>query len=196
MNCSSVDLKAYALGEPGGPGEAAHIESCENCHEELGRLRVTHAALLTLKEEEVPRRIAFVSDKIFEPRWWQRVWRSVPAMGFASAMVLAAAILVHAYARPVTNGQPPAVDTAQVEQRIESEVSQRLDARVSKAVAKVVADSEARETKLARLLDAAEKRFASERQSDIAMMQQTAQYYRDKIGQIMVASNRNAGDAQ
>jgi hypothetical protein len=197
MNCSSVDLKAYALGEAGGPGEAAHIESCESCHEELERLRVTYAALLTLKEEEVPRRIAFVSDKIFEPRWWQRIWHSVPAMGFASALVLAAAILVHAYTRPVTNvQQPAAIDSAQVEQRIESEVSQRLDAQVSKAVAKVVAASEARESKLARLLDAAGKRFASERQSDIAMIQQTAQYYRDKIGQIMVASNRNVGDAQ
>jgi len=196
MNCLSVDLKAYALGEAGGPGEAAHIESCERCHEELERLRITHAALLTLKEEEVPRRIAFVSDKIFEPRWWQRIWHSVPAMGFASAAILAAAIFVHAYARPVANVQPPAIDTAQVEQRIESEVSRRLDAQVSKAVAKVAADSDARETKLARLLDAAEKRFASERQSDIAMIQQTAQYYRDKVGQIMVASNRNSGDAQ
>src|SRR5258706_10505108 len=188
MNCLSVDLKAYALGEPGGPSEAAHIESCESCHEELERLRVTHAALLTLKEEEVPRRIAFVSDKIFEPRWWQRIWHSVPAMGFASAAILAAAIFVHAYARPVTNVQP-AIDTAQ-EQRIESEVSKRLDAQVSKAIAKVVADSDVRETELARLLDAAEKRFASERQSDIAMIQQTAQYYRDKIGQVMGADNR------
>jgi len=196
MNCSSVDLKAYVLGEAGGPGEAAHIESCECCHEELERLRVTHAALLTLKEEEVPRRIAFVSDKIFEPRWWQRIWHSVPAMGFASAMVLAAAILVHAYNRPVTNVQAAPIDTAQVEQRVETEVSKRLDAQVAKAVARVVSDSEARETKLARLLEAAEKRFASERQSDIAMIQQTAQYYRDKIGQIMVASNRTVGDAQ
>lgn len=196
MNCLSVDLKAYALGEAGAPGEAAHIESCESCHEELERLRVTHAALLTLKEEEIPRRIAFVSDKIFEPRWWERIWHSVPAMGFASAAILAAAIFVHAYARPVTNFPPPAIDTAQVERRIESEVSKRLDAQVSKAVAKVAADSEARETKLARLLDTAEKRFASERQSDIAMIQQTAQYYRDKVGQMMVASNRNSGDAQ
>src|SRR5260370_28885823 len=197
MNCSSVDLKAYALGESGeNPGDAAHIESCESCHEELERLHVTHAALLTLKEEEIPRRIAFVSDKIFEPRWWQRIWHSVPAMGFASAAILAAAIFVHAYARPVTIVQAQSIDTAQEEQRIESEVSKRLDAQVSKAIAKVVADSETRETKLARLLDAAEKRFASESQPDIAMIQQTPQYYRDKIGQVVVASNRNSGDGQ
>src|SRR6266849_7765287 len=113
MNCSSVDLKAHALGEAGeNPAAAVHIETCESCHEELERLRVTHAALLTLKEEEIPQRIAFVSDKIFEPRWWQRIWHSVPAMGFASAAILAAAIFVHAYVRPVTNVQAQSIDTA------------------------------------------------------------------------------------
>jgi hypothetical protein len=196
MNCSSVDVKAYVLGEAGSPGEAAHIESCESCHEELERLRLTHSALLTLKEEEIPRRIAFVSDKIFEPRWWQRIWRSVPAMGFASAAVLAAAILVHAYARPLTNVRPVAIDTAQVEQRIEAEVSKRLDDRVSKVVSKVVAESEAREAKAVRLLDAAEKRFVLQRQSDIAMIRENARYWQDKMGQMMVASNRDYRSAQ
>src|SRR5258708_37530202 len=124
MNCSSVDLKAYALGEAGeNPGAATHIESCESCHEEMERLRVTHAALLTLKEEEIPQRIAFVSDKIFEPRWRQRIWRSAPAMGFASAALLAAATLVHAYTPPMTHVQPAAIDGAQVEQRNEAEMS-------------------------------------------------------------------------
>jgi hypothetical protein len=192
MNCSSVDLKAYALGETGeNPGAAAHIESCESCHEELERLRLTHAALLTLKEEEIPQRIAFVSDKIFEPRWWQRIWHSAPAMGFASAALLAVAIFVHAYARPVTNAQPAAIDTAQVEQRIQAEVSKRLDAQVSQAVAKVVAESETRQANLTRLFNAAEKRFASERQADIAAIQLNASYWKDKLGQLTVASNRS-----
>src|SRR5260370_2036268 len=124
MNCSSVDLKAYALGEAGeNPGAATHIESCESCHEEMERLRVTHAALLTLKEEEIPQRIAFVSDKIFEPRWWQRIWRSAPALGFASAALLAAAILVHAYTRPMTNVQTDPIDATQVEPRLHAELS-------------------------------------------------------------------------
>jgi len=41
------------------------------------------------------------------------------------------------------------IDTASGGTRIDSEVSKRLDAQVSKAIAKVVADSEVRETKLA-----------------------------------------------
>lgn len=198
MNCSSVDLKAHVLGEPSGaPGETAHIESCANCRDELERLRLTQAALLTLTEEEVPQRIAFVSDKVFEPRWWQRIWHSAPAMGFASAAMLAAAILVHAFAGPAVKVQPvPAMTAAQVEQRIQTEVSARVNAEVAQAVSKVVADSQAREAKAARMLDAAEKRFELERQSDIATIQDTARYWQNKMGQLMVASNRNYGGEQ
>jgi len=191
MNCSSVDVKAYAFGEAGNPGEAAHIESCENCREELARLRATQTALLSLPDEEIPQRIAFVSDKIFEPRWWQRIWRSAPAMGFASAALIAGAILVHAYTRPAEIAPAPAVDTARIEQRIESEVARRVDLRVSEAVAKVTSESAERQAKAARLLEAAEKKFALERQSDIAMIQQTARYWQDKFGQLMQASNRS-----
>lgn len=197
MNCSSVDVKAYALGEPSGiPGEATHIESCEHCREELQRLRLMQSALLSLKEEEIPQRISFVSDKVFEPRWWQRIWHSAPAMGFASAAVLAAAMFVHAAVRPAPVVQPAAVNTAQIEQQIRSEVNKRVDAAVTGAVAKVVADSQARETKATQLLDAASKRFEMQRRSDIAMMEQSARYYENKVGQLMVASNSNYGGAR
>ncbi len=100
MSCSSVDLKAYVLGELAAAERAPvakHLEACQDCREELERLNVTRAALLSLAEEEAPQRIAFVSDKVFEPRWWQTIWHSGPVMGFASAGVLAVAILVHAY---------------------------------------------------------------------------------------------------
>ncbi len=56
-------------------------------------LRVTLDAMATLREEEVPRRIAFVSDKVFEPRWWQMFLRP----SFAAGAVVAAAILVHGF---------------------------------------------------------------------------------------------------
>jgi len=193
MTCSSVDLKAYALGEPsGGPGEAAHIESCESCREELERLRVTQTALLSLTDEEVPQRIAFVSDKIFEPHWWQRMWRSGPAMGFAAAALLAIAIFAHAFVRPVTVVQSTGISAAQVQRMVATEV----DRRVTAEVAKVAAASNAREARAAQMLEAAEKSFELQRQSDIAMMQQTARYYESKMGQLMVASNRNYGGAQ
>ena len=48
----------------------------------------------------MPYRIAFVSDKIFEPRGWAWLWNSAPRLGFVSAAMLAAAILVHGLVRP------------------------------------------------------------------------------------------------
>jgi len=124
MSCSSYDWKAYALGELDQNNRRqaeAHAVTCSSCREELAGLRLTLDAMSTLREEEIPKRIAFVSDKVFEPRWWQ-IFRS-PA--FAGSCVLAAAILVHALARPP-------VDPA------------GLQARIDSAVTKAVSDTEDR----------------------------------------------------
>lgn len=122
MNCSlpnqKPDWNAYALGELATAERQdadAHLGACEACHEELAALRSTLTALSTLREEEVPRRIAFVSDKVFEPRWWQMLWNPM----FASAAVLALAIVVHAYSRPDSVSQD------------------QIDAAVTKAVSQV-----------------------------------------------------------
>lgn len=113
------DWKAYALGELDAAGRKqaeSHAASCAGCREELAATRFTLDALSTLHDEEVPRRIAFVSDKVFEPKWWQPFMNPT----FAAACVLAAAILVHAFvARPAD----PALEQA------------RIEAAVAKAVA-------------------------------------------------------------
>jgi anti-sigma factor RsiW len=195
MNCSSEDLKGYFLGELASRDKASveeHVRACQNCREELDRLKLTHTALLALEEEEVPQRIAFVSDKVFEPRWYQTIWRSGPAMGFASAVILAAAILVHAFgvqglarpgsARPVT----ATVDTAQMEQRVEREVGARLDGMVAKAVS----DAQAKQAaEFAKVLDTTETRFGARRKADLATIQQAAEYYEKQMNRWLVASN-------
>jgi len=204
MNCSSEDLKAYFLGELSARDKAPvedHVRACQNCSEELDRLKLTHTALLALEEEEVPRRISFVSDKVFEPRWYETIWRSGPAMGFGSAVILAAAILVHGFtvqgfagqgfagqgfARPAAAPATLAVDTAQIEQRIEREVNARLDA----VVAKSVNDAQAKQAaEFAKVLDATEKRFESRRQADLATVQQAAKYYEQKMSRWEIALN-------
>jgi anti-sigma factor RsiW len=117
-NCEQCDWKAYALGELdlNARREAeAHAATCASCREELATLRLTLDAMATLRDEEMPRRIAFVSDKVFEPKWFQRLWSPT----FAGAMVLAAAILVHAFARPAGS-----MDQAQVEQAVTKAVAQ------------------------------------------------------------------------
>ncbi len=193
MNCSSEDLKAYFLGELSSRDKAPvedHVRGCQSCSEELERLKLTHTALLALEEEEIPRRISFVSDKVFEPRWYETIWRSGPAMGFASAVILAAAILVHGFtvqgfARPAA-AVTPTVDTAQIEQRIEREVNARVEA----VVAKSVNDAQAKQaTEFAKVLDATEKRFETRRQADLATVQQAAKYYEQKMSRWEIALN-------
>jgi anti-sigma factor RsiW len=194
MNCSSEDLKAYVLAELPLRDKAnveEHVRDCENCREELERLKLTETALLALKDEELPRRISFVSDKVFEPRWYETIWRSGPAMGFASALILAAAIVVHGFtvqgfALPHATASVPAVDTAQIEQRIEREVNQRLDA----VVAKSVSDAQAKQAaEFAKVLDTTERRFEARRQADLATVQQAAQYYEQKMSRWEIALN-------
>jgi len=196
MTCSSVDLKAYFLGEiaPAEKGGVEdHVHACQGCREELDRLRVTQTALLALEEEEIPQRIAFVSDKVFEPRWWQTIWRSGPAMGFASAAMLAAAILAHAYVRPVSGPVQATVDTAQIEQRVEREVNARLEATVAKAVR----ESETKQSQeFAQVLEARERHFEAKRRDDLALVQQSARYFEQQKAQLEVSWNDRARPGQ
>ena len=125
---------------------------------ELAHLQLVQAALGGLREEEPPRRIAFVSDKVFELTWWQRFWASGPQVGFAASGLLAAAILAHGFARPATVvNQPPAV--AQVDQL---GMQRQIDSAVAKAVAQI---EEKQQSKVDRLMAATEKRYELERQA-------------------------------
>jgi anti-sigma factor RsiW len=137
MSCSEIDLKAYFLDELAPTERQAvrdHLRLCADCGVELEALAETRAALLSVPEEEPPRRIAFVSDKVFEPNWWQRLWRSGPQLGFLGATALALAIVLHALIAPAPSPAPPAVafnDAA-------------METAVTAAVSKAVAEAEAR----------------------------------------------------
>jgi len=128
MNCESYDWKAYALGELDRPARTeaeSHAATCASCRNELATLRLTLDTLSTLREEEMPRRIAFVSDKVFEPRWWQRVF----SPNFAAACVIAGAILVHAFARP---GISDAQIKAQIDVAVTKAVAEQTEAIVAR----------------------------------------------------------------
>ena len=65
MSCSPFDLKEYFLRELPSPQRVqveAHVNHCPPCREELERLQLTEAALFSLRDEEIPQRIAFVSE--------------------------------------------------------------------------------------------------------------------------------------
>ena len=171
---SRPDWKAYTLGEMDASARReaeAHAAACAACQEEAAGLRITLDAMAVLKEEELPRRIAFVSDKIFEPNWWQRFTRSFAQPSFAAAGVIAVAILVHAFVRPAGAPVSPAaqVDVAALEvqvaarvaAQIEERVAQKMQAEMTAAVAKAVADTEKRDDqRTATLLATTERRYA------------------------------------
>jgi anti-sigma factor RsiW len=183
------DWKSYALGElnPDARREAErHAAVCDACQYELANLRVTLDALATLREEEVPRRIAFVSDKVFEPKWWQSFLRP----SFAAGAVVAAAILAHAFVRPpmpVNTVDAAAIEariTGAVNQQVKAEVDRRVAAEVSttvqQAVTKAVADTQARDDqRTIQLLAAAERRYA---ESAEILNKQVSQIYAMNTG--------------
>ena len=170
MSCSPFDLRDYFLGELAEAQRRQvdmHVRSCDGCQEEMDRLRITQSTLLELRDEEVPQRIGFVSDPVFEPsgprRFWQAFWSSGPKLGFASAAMLSTALVIFTFSRPAPAVTPmiaASVDTAKIEQQ----VSDRLTAEVRKAVA----ESEARQQKkTAESLAAADQRFEQQRKSDM-----------------------------
>jgi anti-sigma factor RsiW len=187
MICESVDLKSYVLGE--GTREErgavkAHLVKCASCREELARLENTHAALLSLRDEEIPRRIGFVSDGVFEPNWWQRLWRSGPQLGFAGAALLAAAILVHGFVAQRTVVVPAAPTVAAANPA-------DIDKAVAAAVTKAVAESERRQQqRTAELLTAAEKKHQFELRAMQVAFEDDWRIKMKQLGTLYVALNR------
>jgi anti-sigma factor RsiW len=129
MNCSEHDLKGYFLGELRESERRAvegHLTDCRICQEELAKMRLTRTALGSLPDEEIPHRIAFVSDKIFHPRGWDWLWNSAARLGFASASILAAAIVIHAVVQPAPTASP--AQMAAIEARVRGEIIRQVEA--------------------------------------------------------------------
>jgi hypothetical protein len=97
MHDAPHDLRDYILDEL-APAEKAAVETwladSADGRREVERLRLTCGALRTLADEEPPRRIAFVSDKIFEPSPWARLLRWFQAEGPRFALGTAAVLAV------------------------------------------------------------------------------------------------------
>jgi len=107
-------------------------------------------------------------------------------MGFASAALLAAAILAHGFeARPAAI--PAAVDAVQIEKQVESRLNARVQAAVNEAQAKQTAE-------FSKVLNATQTRFEAQRQADMASFLQADEYRQKQIARLEVASNE--GPAQ
>jgi hypothetical protein len=194
MSCSPFDLRDYYfkdLAENQRNLTEVHVKTCANCREELDRLRSAEAALLTLPDEEIPQRIGFVSDPVFQPsafrRGWDALWNSAARLGFASAAMLSAALMVFAFTRPVpqVSTPAPAIDRA----ALEADFSKHLN----EAVEKAVAASEARQaSETHELLATAEKRHEVETQAMMVRVQQYIEVEKKRMNNLILASNDTA----
>ncbi len=193
MSCSNIDLKGYFLDEITLAERQAverHLAACADCRQELDRLELTRTALLSVREEPVPQRIAFVSDKVLEPSWWQRLWQSAPRLAFASAAMLSIAILVHAFTRPAPV-VAPALDRAAIQQIVDERVAAQLHEAVSQAL--TAAEKRHRE-ETKRLLAAAQERFELQRRADMITIQENFEYLLKRVNVLQVASVYRGGE--
>jgi anti-sigma factor RsiW len=169
MSCSPFDLKDYFLQEL-PPAERTqvegHVRQCGGCREELERLEITQSALFSVRDEEIPQRIAFVSDPIFEPSpvrgWLGGFWASTARLGFASAAMLSISIFYFAATRPAPAPERAAVSTMAAASPNSSVTEAQLDRQIAQAVVKAVAEVEARQDAKTNQLTADLERRSSE----------------------------------
>jgi hypothetical protein len=213
MTCSPYDLRDYLFEEltPAERGEVRlHLKTCAPCSSELQSLRLTHSALLALRDEEMPQRIGFVSDKVFEPspvrRWFNGFWTSAARIGFVSSAMLSAAILVHAvrFVPDVHNNAQSAqiavaqITQAEIDRRIDAAVQTAVEVNAAKlqsqfaaAVTQAVAENEkSAQKRTSAILAAAERHSDQERQ---ALRAEYAEYMRSRRNVALVAQNYGGG---
>ncbi|MDX2179627.1 MAG: hypothetical protein SFV18_08555 [Bryobacteraceae bacterium] len=141
--------------------------------EDAERLAATLTALRSLPDEEIPRRIAFVSDKVFEPKWWQRF----PAWSFASAMLLAGAIVVHGYAQ-----RPPAAPAPQPVAQVDtSALERKFEARLKEVAAE-------HDAKLRAAVAATERRLEFEHRAQMLTIEENFNLMRKQMNRMIVAT--------
>ncbi|MCE5307051.1 MAG: zf-HC2 domain-containing protein [Acidobacteriales bacterium] len=191
MKCTSFDLNAYYFGElPADErrGVEEHVAACAACRAELERLRVTQTALASIPDEEIPQRVAFVSDKIFEPTWWQRLWRPGPQWALVSAGLVAAAILLHGYMyRPAA---APALEAQVIETRVEAELARRLPVALDEAVARLEARHQ---VQVREAVAAVEKRAEIERKAQMVAFEENLDVLRKRFNVMYLASANMGG---
>jgi hypothetical protein len=188
MSNSPHDLRDYVLDEL-TPQQRAEVErylaASVEAREEVERLKLTRQALLSLPEETPPTRIAFVSDKVFEPSLVRRLWQSfrqgAPRLAFGLAAVLLVFFAGAWATQPTVShdqngwrlafGQPAAAERPAV-----AAASNGLTAEQIRQVEDILRESEARNQKaLAELVRSESASSQAEIRSEIEQIRQASE---------------------
>jgi len=198
-SCAHIDeTRDCALGDLTGEARTRaerHVAECGECRAEFRSLQATTAALRIVPDREIPRRIGFVSDKVFEPsgaaRWLAGFWGSAARLGFASACVLAAAIVYHgAVQRPAPEPARPGIAVQAGLSR--AEVQKQIDEAVSHAVDQVRSE-DAKVTAAA--LAEADRRHETEHRNLLVAMEENMTLLQKRLSTYtMLASDLRPGD--
>jgi hypothetical protein len=184
MKQHEFDWNAYVLKEmPPAEREsaAAYLAAHPEARAEVEELEMTLTALSRLPQAEPVRRIAFVSDPVLEPNWWQRFWASGPRLAFAGAAMLSVAIVVHALV-PQAAGPAPAGTGITTEQ---------VRAEVHAAVAAARTEEQVRfEQVKAEILDQAQ----AQRQADLEMVREAFVMMEKRLATAQSLAVRYGGD--
>ncbi len=173
-------VRDYAFGELPAADRAGverHVAGCAECAAEFDGFRLTVASLRALPDVEIPQRIAFVSDKVFEAsgwsRFWAGFWNSSARLGFASAVLVAVAAIAVS-SRPVAVA--PLV--AQVKAPV-ANTPVDLDGAVAKAVAQARAEDNAQ---FQTILASVEARHKKEHQELLVAVQENLDVMQKRMG--------------
>ena len=193
MSCSPFDLRDYYfkdLAENERRLTEVHVKTCAHCREELERLRGTETALLALPDEEIPQRIGFVSDPVFQPSAFRRGWTCSSGLCRAIGFRIrrhALGRLGGFFAHPPRSASRRAGSRHNPSRRAEADVSQRCEPC---AVAQAVAESEARQlAQTQELLAASDRRHALETQDMKVRVEEYIEVEKKRQNTLILASN-------
>jgi hypothetical protein len=184
MTCPDVRTLVFEnLPEVEKESLRAHLAGCGSCQMEAERLKATTLALRSVADEEPLVRIRFVSDRVFEPSWWQRLnplgstgWLAHAALAIptvAAAVFLIAMQWGHFPNTSVT----PEMDQAAFEKKVQ----QAVDARLSVAVAQAVREVETRQNAKFQGMLAEYRKQQQQDQDKLVQQVQAAWRYEDQL---------------
>lgn len=195
MKVTADMLKDYFFGELAAPERRAVEEAIREdagLREEYERLQVTETALFALREEEMPRRIAFVSDKVFEPKWYHAFWHSGPRLGFAGAAMLAGALVFNAVWQPAAQTGPAAPVASVSQAEIDRRVTERVEAEMARLLPAAIERLDTQhKVQMAAAVREVETRNARQRQEDLEVLQANFSLWQQKMSKMYMAAYRS-----